>query len=901
MRPKTWPDRAYRAILTIFYPQEFRVRFGRGMQHAFARDENAARARGVLAYVALWIITIWDAIRFAAVERGEFIRHHGLVREQGAISMKSLFVTDWRDGWRALRATPVVTSVLVLSIALAIGANTALFSILSALVLRPRPVDRPEQLVAVVNESWTHPIWEAMRSRQTNIAAGGFAWSNERFNLSTGPETEMHDGVLASGEIFDVLGVRAFRGRTFTAADDDRSKPSPDGPVSVISHALWQRRYGGADDVIGRSMSIDRMPFTIVGIAPPGFFGPDVGRSVDVFVPLAFEPLLRGKESALDRRLVWWLSMMFRLRDGQTIEGATAALRAVQPQVRAETMPAEWHSPVQGGYLETSMAFEPAMAGRSELRERYQRPLTIVMAVVGATLLIACANIANLLMARAISRRHELSVRLALGASRLRLSRQLFAESAMLTALGGLLGIAIAYWGSATLIAQLSTTSNRVALDLGFDWRVLGFTTAVAGGAAMLFGLSSTLGLSGVSPHDAMHEQSRGVVGERRFALRGALVVVQVSLSLALVVAAGLFTRTLVTLTSRDAGFDRRSVLIASVDLQRDTAPGPAKVALVERLRTAIASLPGASHAAVAFTTPVFNRGWNTEIATTNPALTGRLRMSWVNAVSQDYFSTFGIRLVAGRDFEPRDSAPNANVAIVNEAFAARFLGGSPLGQSFRQGRNPASFIVVGVVQDTVYRSLRSPMTPTMYVPFDNVGGTVLFAVRAASGPPWPLARDVTQIVQREAPMASVTFRSLEQQVNESLSQERLVAAIAAVFGGLALLLAGLGLYGVAAYSVSRRRAEIGIRMALGASPGRVVRLVLVRIGWMVGIGLTIGVAISVWAGKFVDSMLYGLQPRDTLTLVTAAMTLAIVALLAGWLPARRASRIDPTVVLRES
>jgi putative ABC transport system permease protein len=887
--------RIYRALLAV-YPAEFRARFGRGMQHAFARDERAARARGFVPYVAFWIATFWDVVRFAAAERRAFVRHHALAREQGAIGMKSFVTIDWRDAWRALRATPIVTSVAVLSIALAIGANTALFSILSALVLRPLPVRNPEQLVGLVNESWTNPIWEALRARQTQIAAGGFAWSNERFDLSTGAETEMEDGVLASGGIFDVLGVPAFRGRTFTAADDDRSKPATDGPVAVISHGVWQRRYHGADDVIGRAISIDRTTFTIIGVTPPEFFGPEVGRSAGVYVPLAFEPLLRGKETALDSRQVWWLSIMFRLRDGQTIDGASAALHAVQPHVRAETTPAEWNPSEQGRYLEGPIALEPAVGGRSELRSRYQRPLTIVMAVVGATLLIACANIANLLMARALSRRRELSVRLALGASRLRLVRQLFAESALLASMGAVLGVALAHWGSRVLVAQLT-----VSLDVPLDWRVLAFTTSVSAAAAALFGVSAALGVSDVSPHDAMRDHGRGAVGERRFALRGLLVMLQVALSLALVVAAALFTRTFVALTSRDAGFDRRSVLIASIDFRRDAAPGPVRTALVERIRAEVAGIPGATHTAVAFTTPVTDRGWNTAIATADPALTGRQRMSWVNAVSPGYFATFGIRFLAGRDFDAHDRLGPGHVAIVNQAFAAKFLSGDPVGQSFRQGRNPEPYVVVGVVQDTVYRSLRSPMTPTMYVPFENVLGTVLMAVRAEPGPPLALSPHVAQIVQREAPAASVTFRSLEQMVNGSLSQERLVATVAAFFGGLALVLAGLGMYGVAAYSVSRRHAEIGIRMALGASAGEVVRLVLARLGWTVAIGLAAGTALSIWAARYVGSLLYAHEPRDPATLIGAATMLALVALLASWLPARRAARIDPTIVLRES
>ena len=896
----SWPDRIYRWLLRV-YPKPFRERFGPGMRHAFDRDERAARARGAVTYVVFWVSAIWDAARFSIGERRAFVRHHAHTREQGALSMRSLFTIDWRDGWRALRGTPIVTTVAVLSIALAIGANTALFSILSALVLRPLPVRNPEQLVSVVNDSWTNPIWEALRARATRIAAGGFAWSNEQFDLSTGPETEMVDGVFASAEIFDVLALQPFRGRMFVPADDDRSSPSADEPVAVISHTLWQRKYQGAGDVIGRQIAIDRQPFTIVGVTPPGFFGPEVGRTADVYVPLAAERQLRGRESALDDRQSWWLSMMFRLRDGQTIDAATAALRAVQPQVRAETIPPNWRLPDQQRYLGTPMSFEPGVSGRSELRGRYQRPLTIVMAVVGATLLIACANIANLLLARALGRRHELSVRLALGASRFRLSRQLFAESAILTSLGTVLGLALAYWGSRALVAQLTTVSARVALDLSLDWRVFAFTTAIAAATAFVFGLSSALGVSGVSPNDAIREQSRGAAGEGRMALRGALVALQVALSLALVVAAGLFTRSFVGLTTRDAGFDRRSVLIASVRLPAAEATAARRLSTLERIRTAAAALPGATHAALAFTTPVFDRGWNTAIATPGTSLPGRQRMSWVNAVSADYFATFGIRFVAGRDIDGRDRADGVRSAIVNEAFAHRFLQGqNPIGARFREelGRDPHE--VVGVVQNSVYRSLRSEMTPTMFVPIEDARGSALVAVRASGVDPLSLTHPVAELIRREVPEATVSFRSLEQQVGASVAQERIVATIASVFGMLALLLAGLGLYGVAAYSVNRRRAEIGIRVALGASPARVVRLVLMHLGWMVGAGLAVGAALSVWAGKFVTSLLYGLEPGDPVTLAGAAAVISVVTLLAGWLPARRAARIDPTVVLRE-
>ena len=870
------------------------------MRHAFDRDERAARGRGVTAYMLFWFATVWDAVRFSIGERRAYVRYDADAREQGGFTVGSAFRIDWRDGWRALCAAPIVTSVAVLSIALAIGANTALFSILSALVLRPLPVRNPEQLVTEVNDSWTNPIWESLRARQAQIAAGGFAWSNERFNLSSGLDVEMVDGVLASGGIFDVLGVPAHRGRTFVPADDDRTAPSADGPVAVISHALWQRKYHGSEDAIGGRISIDRQPFTIVGVTPPGFFGPDVGRAADVVVPLAAERVLRGAGSVLDNRQSWWLSLMFRLRDGQSIDAATATLRAIQPQVRAETTPASWQLPDQQRYLATPMSFESAVAGRSELRGRFQRPLTIVMAVVAATLLIACANIANLLLARAIARRRELSVRLALGASRARLARQLFAESAMLTALGAVLGFTIAYWGSRAMVAQLTTFSNHIALDLSLDWRVLAFTTVVAGATAVLFGASSAAGVSGVSPNDAIREQARGTLSPRRVGLGSALVVLQVALSLGLVVAGGLFSRTLIALTTRDVGFDKRSGLIASINLEGNAARGPAREALLEEIRSAAAALPGVGHAALSFTTPVFDRGWNTAIVTPHAQLTGRQRMSWVNAVSPGYFATFGIRLVAGRDFDHRDTTAS-QVAIVNEAFARRFLPGVPaIGARFGDEPSKKSLEVVGVVQDTVYRSLRSEMAPAMYLPVGESFGTALLSIRTANVDPWSVRRAVAAVVGRAAPDASTSFRTLEQQVSASIAQERLVAIVASAFSVLALILAGLGLYGIAAYSVNRRRAEIGIRMALGASPAGVVRMVLKRLGWMVALGLAAGGSLSLWAGRFIGSLLYGLQPRDPVTLLSAAAVLAVVALAAGWLPARRAARIDPTVVLRE-
>jgi putative ABC transport system permease protein len=896
--PRTIADRIY-GLLLLAYPAEFRDRFGAGMRYAFSRDRETATTAGPPAYLRFWLTTIVDTIRSGLAERSERRPH----RRQERTRMTSWIVVDWRDGWRSLRATPAVTAVAVLSLALGIGANTALFSILNSLMLRALPVSDADRLVLLADDSWTNPIWEEIRARQDEIAGGASAWSNERFNLSPTGEADPVDGIFASGRIFDVLGVSAIRGRTFTPADDDR-RGGPNGPVAVISYGFWQRRYAGADDAIGRTLSINRTPFTIVGVTPQAFFGPEVGRSADVMLPLGTEALVRGAESSLDGRSTWWLNIMLRLRRDQTLAQATDRLRGVQDQIRVATMPPRGKD-IQATYLRDPFTLAPASSGRSTLRTRYERPLRALMAVVGLVLLIACANIANLLMARATARRHELSVRLALGASRLRLSRQLLAESLMLAGAGAVLGLVFAGWGSQALVAQLSSVGNRVYLDMPLDWRVLAFTIGVAAATAILFGVAPALTVSGLSPNEALKEHGRGASGERRAGLRQALVVLQVALSLMLVVTASLFTRTLFSLTTRDAGFDRAPVLVASVTVNQ---PPAQRLAVFERLRDAAAAVPGVSDAAISYTTPVGRAGWNTMIVVPADSPLGRReRMSWINAVSPGWFKTYGIRLASGRDFDGRDRIGAPLVAVVNRAFARRFLNaGDPVGQRFtEQGPSGTgdTFEVIGLVEDSVYRSLRAPMEPTMFRPagqWEKPGPSIALGIRSAGAPPLSLTRSVSEALGRTDSQASLTFFTLSSQVDASLIQERLLATLSTFFGGLALLLASLGLYGVTSYSVNRRRAEIGIRMALGADASDVVRLVLTRVGVLVGLGVAIGTGASLWASRFVASFLYGFKVSDPATFVGAALVLSLVAAAAGWLPARRASRIDPTIVLRD-
>jgi putative ABC transport system permease protein len=817
-----------------------------------------------------------------------------------------------RSIWRSLIASPFISLAAVLSLALGIGANTAIFSIVNSLLIRPLPVRDPDRLVLVTygtggRGALTHPIWEEVRRRQ-ELFGGAAAWASEQFNLAAHGRSDFVDGLFVSGGFLDTMGLRPILGRGISAMDDAPSG-SPDGPVIMLGYDFWRRRFGGDPGVVGRSLTIGRHPMTIVGVAPPGFFGLDVGSTFDIAVPFAVEPLLHNRFPQLSARTSWWVNILLRRKDGQSLTEAVATLRAIQPGVREATIPQTYSPQDAADYLTVPFELQPVERGVSRLRERYQRPLMTIMVVVLLVLLIGCANIANLLLARAASRRHELSVRRALGASSLQLGVQLLFESLVLAAGGALLGLGLAVWGGRLLVRQLSATNRTALLDLTLDWRVLAFTAAVTVFTAIIFGMAPAIGAARVQPSEALKKQGRGVFGERRFSPSHLLVIGQVTLSLVLVFAAGLFIRTFQTLTTQPIGFTRDRVLVVRIDNLTD-APTQVAMGLYERLRQAAAAVPGVEVASASAMTPVNGILWQFLLELPDgPALPEPDRTVAANLTMPGYFATFGTRLLAGRDFLASDTRSSQPVAIVNQAFARKYFDGkSLLGRRIRQagfgGRPSIDREIVGIVEDAVYQTLRQADAATVYLPLaqrPQPPASINISVRSAFGSPEPLTNAVFAALSRVAPDAMLTARSVSDQLQGSVAQDRLVAMLSGLFGVLAVVLAGVGLYGVTSSAVARRRTEIGIRMALGARPGNVIRLILTSVAAQVGLGIVFGTLISLWASRFVATLLYGLHPRDPLALGAGALVLATIGALAGWLPARRAAKIDPAVALRES
>jgi predicted permease len=819
--------------------------------------------------------------------------------------MPDAFLQDLRYAIRALRSSPGFAAVAILSLALGIGANTAIFSLIDSLLLKPLPVRHPEQLLQVTRgkeDYYTNPIWEQVRDRQ-DVFSGIFAYGGGRFNLSQGGEAHYADSSYVGGQFFETLGLHPLLGRTFTAVDDTRGCPG----TAVLSHAFWEKEFGGRADIVGKNISLDNHPFQVLGVLEPGFSGVQVGNAVDLYVPICAEKIIRGEYSSLDKRSNWWLEIIGRPKPGITPAQATARLRTIAPDVFKATLPPNWKPDQQQRYLGNTLETIPVANGVSYLRNKYQRALTILMVITGLVLLIACANVANLLLARSAGRQREIAIRMALGLGRGRLIRQLLTESLVLSLSGAALGILFARWGAQLLVRFLSSYGNQVYLNLELDSRVLAFTAGVAILTGLLFGMAPAWRGTRVDPQAAMKANARGVIEGSRFGLGKVLVVAQVALSLLLVVGAGLMLTTFFKLEGVDAGFEREHILLAAVDLRNGQYRPEQREAAFQEMLDRIRALPGVRSASSSEMTPVSGSFWNEDLQIEGYTSKGREdTLVYFNRVSDRFFDTLGPALITGRDFDVRDNLHSPKVAIVNQTMAKKFFAGeSPIGKRYRaeEGNKLGDWTeIIGIVKDAKYGNLREEILPTAYVPVGQIGAFTsrTFEVRVAAGSPTSLISGVKAAISDVNRDVSMEFTTLSRQVEESLNRERLLATLSGFFGALALLLATIGLYGVMSYNVARRRNEIGIRMALGAEQKRVLGMVLREVALLIGVGLAIGLAGALATTRYVASFLYGIKSTDPVTLSAAAAVLALVAALAGYLPARRASRLDPMAALRE-
>jgi len=824
---------------------------------------------------------------------------------------------DLRHGARLLRLNPGFFTVATLSLALGIGANTAIFQLLDAVQLRLLPVQHPEQLAELTiadNEhccsgnfsdrrpNFTFAQWEQIRDHQRAFSSI-FAWGDTPFNLASGGEVRYVDGLWVSGDFFKTLGVQALAGRLITAEDDHQGCGSPG---AVIGYAFWQREFAGDSQAIGKKLSLNGRPVEIVGIAAPGFFGVEVGKNLDVAVPICAEPWINGENSHTAKRHHWWLAVIGRLKPGWTVAKAEAQARAMSPAVFESTVPPIYRPDQAKYYTQYKLTANPAGSGVSSMRQKYQEPLLLLLGIAGLALLIACANLANLMLARASTREREMAIRLAIGANRARLIRQLLAESLLLAVAGALAGAVLASFLSRYLVSFLTTKGNPLFVELGGDWRVFGFMAGLAILTCVLFGLTPALRASRAVPASAMRASGRGLTADRsRFGLRRMLVISQVALSLVLLVGALLFVGSLRNLSTLDPGFRENGLLITGIDISRHFPPARRAVLYQELLRR-VRGIPGVEGAASTNIVIISGSGWNDGIQILGQNTQERM-VPWFNRISPGYFRTMGTALVAGRDFDDRDTTSAPEVAIVNQEFSRKFLGGAnPIGKSFRvltgPGETQHMYQIVGLVQNSKYQNLREDFKPLAYVAESQnkePGLGLHFMVRSTL-PLGSLMAAVKKTVLDENSQISLQFQVFTTQVRESLLRERLMATLSGFFGFLAVALATVGLYGVISYMVERRRNEIGIRIALGANRANVLNLVLREAGVLLVAGLAIGIGLALAVGRAASSLLFGLQPNDPVTIGASVAGLAVVAIAASLLPAMRAARVEPMVALRE-
>jgi predicted permease len=805
-----------------------------------------------------------------------------------------------RYALRQLQLNPTFALVMIASLALGIGANTAIFQLLDAVRLRNLPIHDPKELAeikivggyrgfGVTNSQYaqlTRPIWKEIKQHHEPFS-GVFAWSTQGQNIGKGSESRPVQALEVSGEFFPVLGISPWRGRLFVPEDEQSSCTISQ---VVVSYPYWQSQMGGRELSGNDTLLIEGRLAHVIGITPPGFFGLAVGQSFDIAFPFCHEK--EGHREMFD------VTIMGRLRPGWTAERASAQLGALSSGIFEATAPTGYGAQTIQRFKQFRLGVYPASAGVSDLRTDYDTSLWLLLIITGLVLLIACANLANLMLARVSAREREFAVRLALGASRIHLLGQSLAESGLLAVIGTTLGIGLAQAFSRVLVWALSTRNNMVILSTQTNWRVLFFAASVALLTCVVFGLAPALRSMSAHPLGAI-QSSRNMTGSRdRFSMQRLMVIMQISISLVLLVGALLFIRSFNRLLTIDTGIRERGMTLAFFGFGESHLPPASFEEFKRELLEEVRSVPGVQSAATTTNVPLLGGSWTHGIHI--GATEGWSKFAWV---SPDYFKTMGIPLQMGRGFDQNDTATSPRVAVVNQAFIRQWVGGSnPIGQTLRTGEEPGYpstvYQIVGVIPDTKYNDIRGVTPPMTFAPasqFPAEGPWTAMMIYSETSPEVAIKRKIAQ----NHPEIVTDFSDFQQDIRDGLVREKLLALLSGFFGILAALLATVGLYGVIAYIVSRRRQEIGIRVALGANRGQVVAMVMREAVRLLVIGLGVGTVLVLVAGRGVESLLFGLKPHDPVVLFGSIGLLAVIAALASFLPAQRAAKIDPMVALR--
>lgn len=823
---------------------------------------------------------------------------------------------DLRFAVRTFRKSPVFVVAAVLSLALGVGANTAIFTLVDQLMIRLLPVKNPEQLVTLWGRGdhyggnngrykLSYPMYVDFRDKN-QVFDGMFGSWDTALNLSFGGRTERVAGQLVTGTYFPVLGVGAAIGRVFTP-DDDKVKGGH--PVAVLSYRFWITRFAGDPGVIGQKLFVNGYPMTVIGVSQAGFDGTDPADSPQIRVPMLMQEQIDTESDNLENRRFRWVSVFGRLKRGESMEQARAGLQPLFHQIiewEVQQQPFAKTAPVtRKKFLRMWLDLLPASRGRSDLRQTFSNPLLVLMAIVALVLLIACANVANLLIARAAARQKEIAVKLALGAGRQRIISQLLIESLLLAVCGGAAGLALAVWIDRALISFVPSGVTPLAISTTPDWRVLAFNLGVSLMAGIIFGLVPALQCTRPDLAPTLKDEVGSIAGGSAVGLRKALVAAQVSLSLLLLIGAGLFIRSLQNLKDLDPGFRTSNLLTFAVDPTSNGYPKERCLQFYRQLKEGLESLPGVESASLAVVPVLENNEWDNWISVENfTPKPGEWIDPHVNYISPGYFKTLDVPILAGRDFRITDDAGAPKVAIVNEKFARQYFHGNALGRHIGMGGDPGTKLdieIVGVVRDTKYENMRDEMPIEVFTPYlqRNYVNSMWAYVRTDRDPEqmFSMARKVVNGVDSNVPV--YRMKTLAKAQENSLVTERLVASLSSAFGLLATLLAAIGLYGVMAYTVARRTREIGVRMALGAAGRDVIWLVMKEVLILIVIGVGIALPLAFGLTGLVKAELYGITPNDPLSLIVATAAIGAVAMIAGYLPARRATAIDPMRALR--